>query len=98
MPINGQPEAIPGHTDSVVCNHDQALSALVERDIHPRCPGIDRIFHQFLDCRGRALHYLAGGDAVHQDRRQQADLIGHLLHTLCTSDRRRGALPLVTTE
>ena len=58
-------------------------------DLDPRGAGVERVFHQFLDRRSRALHHFAGGDAVHRrivelanlGRVSVADIGGLILHT-----------------
>ena len=58
---------------SVIGDRDQRLPAIVQADVDPHRTGVDRVFDQFLDRGRRALDDLACGDAVDQDRRQQAD-------------------------
>ena len=61
------------HPAAIVGDPDQPLAAT--RDGHLDAPGagVERVFHQFLDRRGRAFDHLAGGDAVRRRLVELAD-------------------------
>ena len=61
------------HAAAVVGHLDAVDAAVVERDGDARGAGVERVLHQLLHRRGRALDHLAGGDAVDGVRRQDAD-------------------------
>ena len=44
-----------------------------QRDRDPRGAGVERVLDQLLDRGGRPLDHLAGGDAIHQRLRQEAN-------------------------
>lgn len=48
---------IIGHTD-------QALAAILDRNLNSARPGIQRVFNEFLDRRGRTLHHFARRNPV----------------------------------
>ena len=52
------------HAASVIGHFDQVDAASREADGDPGRPGIDRIFHKFLERAGRAFHHFAGGNSV----------------------------------
>ena len=82
MALDRQRQLVGAHPGSVIGDRDQRLPAIVQGDIDPPRTGVDRVFDQFLDRCRRALDDLACGDAVDQDRRQQADC-----HRISLSDR-----------
>jgi len=57
----------------VIGDPDQRLAAIRVIDRDPPRPRIQRVFHQFLDRRGRALHHLARRDLVGHTIRQDAN-------------------------
>ncbi len=65
-PSASMPHAIVGHLDAVD-------AAGVEGDGDARGAGVERVLHQLLHRRRRALDHLAGGDAVDGVRREDAD-------------------------
>ncbi len=73
MPVDRQCQLVGGHAAAIVDDSNQILATLLERDIDTRGAGIDRILDQFLDRRRRALDDFARGDAIDEDRGQQAD-------------------------
>jgi len=68
-------EFIGGDALAVIADADKAHPALFQVNLPPPRPGIQRIFDQFLDHRGRALDHLACGDLVDEDIGKRAD--GH---------------------
>ena len=73
--FDGQRQFVRGHALAVVGNGNERLTAVPDHHVDTPRPGVDGVFHQFLDHRGRALDHLAGGDAVDDGFRQAAD--GH---------------------
>ncbi|MEJ1970486.1 MAG: hypothetical protein WDN03_17940 [Rhizomicrobium sp.] len=69
------------HAVAVVLHQDEIGAAIRDRDVDPRCAGIQRVLDQLLRRRGRPLHHLAGGDAVHGPFREAANLHGGGLYT-----------------
>ena len=63
---HGQRQLVGRDAAAVVDHADQFQSALLDRHVDPRGPGIDGVFHQLLDHAGRPLDHLAGGDLVDQ--------------------------------
>ena len=61
------------HAAAVVGDRDQRAAAVVQRDLDAPRAGVDGVLDQLLDRRGRPLDHLAGGDAVDQIGRQEAD-------------------------
>jgi hypothetical protein len=53
-----------GHAAAIIGHPDQGLAAICDLDGYPLCTGINGVFNQFLDRRGRAFHHLASGDPV----------------------------------
>ena len=64
MALDRKIEFFGGHALAVVDDLDQRAAAVLQRDVDAPGPGVDGIFHQLLDCGGRPLDDLAGGDAV----------------------------------
>lgn len=52
------------HAASVVSHLDQIDTASRKANRDPRSPGIDSIFHKFLERAARAFHHFAGGNSV----------------------------------
>ena len=51
----------------------EAAAAVAQRHIDARGAGVDGVFDQLLHRRGRPLDHLAGGDAVDQIGRKDAN-------------------------
>jgi hypothetical protein len=64
MARQGQRQIVRCHAAPVISDTDQGLATIGQRDIDPPRTGIQRVLHQFLDRRGRALHHLARRDPV----------------------------------
>ena len=62
-----------GHADPVVGHPDELAARVLQLHGDGARPGVDRVFHQLLDHRGRPLHDLARGDLVHEVIRQPVD-------------------------
>jgi hypothetical protein len=73
MALDGERQLVCRHAAAVIGNRDQPAPAVLQCDIDARGACIDRVFNQFLDCRGGTLDDLARGDAVNEDRRQKTD-------------------------
>jgi hypothetical protein len=58
---------------AVVGHADQRLAAVGHGDLDPRGPGVERVLHQLLHGRGRALHHLSRRDAVDRGLVQRAN-------------------------
>ncbi len=71
--LHGQGEVVGAHAAAVIDHLDALDAAAGERDRDARRPGVERVLDQLLDRRRRTLDHLAGGDAVDQRLRQQAD-------------------------
>ena len=70
--LDGEGEVIGVHAATVVGNADQRTTGRFDAHRDAARPGVDRVLDQFLDGGGGALHHLAGGDAVDQDRVEAA--------------------------
>ena len=55
---------------------DERLAAVLERDAHVPCAGVERVLHQLLHHRGRSLDDLARGDLIGDGVRQDGDAAG----------------------
>jgi len=75
MAFDSQHQFFRAHALAVVGNGNERLAAVPDHHVDTSGTGVDGVFHQFLDHRGRALHHLAGGDAVDDGFRQAAE--GH---------------------
>ncbi len=73
VPLDRQDQLFRGHPAAIVDNRDQGLAAVFQCDVDAPGAGVDRVFDQFLDRRGRPFDDFAGGDAVDEDRRQKTD-------------------------
>ena len=74
--LDGERELVPRHALAVIADGDEALAAVAQHHLDAARAGVDRVLDQLLHRRGGALHHLAGGDAVDQDRRQLANRHG----------------------
>ena len=63
---------------AVVGDADQALAAAGGDDVDPPRAGVERVLDELLDDARRALHHLAGGDAVDDVVGKTADRHGVL--------------------
>ncbi len=68
-----QRQAVRVHAAAVVGHLDAVDAAGVERHRDPRRTRVERVLHQLLHRRRRALDHLAGGDAIDGVGRQDAD-------------------------
>ncbi len=66
--------AVIGHLDTIPPSRGQP-------HLDPTGPGIQRVFHQFLDHRGGALDHLAGSDLVHDGIGQDMYPHAHLIRS-----------------
>src|SRR5262249_54416314 len=73
MPLDRERQLLRIHTDAVVGDGDEALTPVLQRHLDARRTRIDRIFDQLFDRRSRPLDDFAGGDAIDEGRRKQAD-------------------------
>ncbi len=73
MTGHGQRQLVGGDSAAVVRHANQLQPALLNRHVDPPGAGIDRVFHQFLDDARRPLDHLAGGNLIHDARRQLAN-------------------------
>jgi len=62
--FHGESERLGIHAFAVVFNEDQRRPAASDGDRNMLGASVQRVFREFLHGGGRALHYLAGGDAV----------------------------------
>ena len=65
MRRNGQGEIFRLDTAAVVHDPHEGDAALLEGDVDPSRPRVQRVLEQFLDHAGRPLHHLPGRDPVH---------------------------------
>ena len=77
MPLQRQQGVLRPHPTPVVEDPDQGTSTPLHRDFDFFRTGIQGIFHQLLDHRGRPFHHLSGGYPIRHHFRQQADLLAH---------------------
>jgi hypothetical protein len=73
MALERQRQLLRRHADAVVGDADQRAPAVAQVDGDSGGAGVERVFDQLLDGRGRALDDLAGGDLVDQVVRQPSD-------------------------
>ena len=64
VPRYGELEFVLGDAGAVVDHADEAEPAARRRNLDARRPGIERVFHQFLDDARGPFDDLAGGDLV----------------------------------
>ena len=83
----GQFQLVGSDTATVVGNADFGDAALAYRHSDAGCPGVQRVFDQFLDYRGRPLHHLAGGDLSGDVGRQLVDGHGGLVADEAEADQ-----------
>ena len=62
--IDGQRQIFRRHAVAIVGDADPPPPATIGENVDPARPGVDGVFHQFLDHARRPLDHLAGGDAV----------------------------------
>src|SRR5690606_5936936 len=67
-----QRELVGRDAAAVVAHADELRPARLELDADRPRPGIERVLDQLLDHRRGALHHLAGGNLVHEVRRELA--------------------------
>ena len=73
MARQGQRQVVGGNAAAVIGDTDQAYAAFFELHVDLRGAGVEAVFQQFLEHRGRALHHLAGGDLADQQVGQWFD-------------------------
>jgi len=66
MALQCQQGILAGHAVTVISDADQATTSTTDLQADIGGSGIQRIFHQFLGNRGRALHHFTGSDLVGQ--------------------------------
>ena len=66
MTLERQRQLLGRHADAVVGDPDERSPAVAQLDGDRAGSGVERVFDQLLDRRGRALDDLAGGDLVHE--------------------------------
>jgi len=71
--LDREVEIVRRHAASVIDDADQPPAAGLDRDLDGPRPGIDGVLDEFLHGRGRALHDLAGRDAVDEHGIEAAD-------------------------
>ncbi len=64
MPLETEPRIVWLHPDAVVFDADELLAAVLDRHRHARRAGVDGVFDQLLDDRGRTLDDLTSGNLV----------------------------------
>ncbi len=77
MARQGQRQILMGDAATIIAHPQQLHAALLDIDINASSAGIQAVFQQLLDDRGRPFHHFTGGDLVGQPRRQQM-YSGHL--------------------
>ena len=73
MALDRQGQFVGDKTVAVVGHQDAGQAAAVGLDLDMAAAGVQGVFDQLLDRARRALHHLAGGDAVDEFWRQAAD-------------------------
>ena len=73
MPLERKCHFGGGHSAAVVGYFDPAKTAFTKPHNDVDCPGIDRIFDQFLERRGRPFNHFPRSDAVDQVFGKAAD-------------------------
>ena len=91
VPLDREEKLVAGHADAIVAHRNEALPAGQKRHLDAGGSGVDRVLDQLFHRRGRALHHLAGGDAVDDDRRELAQ---HRRHCAPWGTRRQASLRL----
>ena len=64
MPFQREPRVLDRHAAAVVADEDPVHAPAIDLHVDARRPGVERVFDQLLDDRGRPLHDLARGDPV----------------------------------
>ena len=75
MPFHRQGKLVSRQTMAIIGHEDAGEATAVGLDLYVPGASVEGVLHQFLDRAGRALHHLAGGDAVDQFGREAMD--GH---------------------
>ena len=57
-------QIVPGNSAAIIGHPDQFDSALGKLHGYFGCSRIQAVLQQLLECRGRALHYLASGNLI----------------------------------
>ncbi len=73
VPLERQQRVVLRHAAAVVLDADERAAAGEELDLDTRGAGVERVLHQLLDHRGRALDDLARGDLVGDPVGKDAD-------------------------
>ena len=66
-------QVIRGDATAVITHLEQLHATLFNIHLDAFCAGIQAVFQQFLDYRGRAFNYLTGSNLVRQPRAEQLD-------------------------
>ncbi|MNN22664.1 hypothetical protein D3C81_1360310 [compost metagenome] len=78
-----------GRDAAAIVTHPQQLDpALLDINIDALGAGVEAVFQQFLDHRGRTFNHLTGGDLVRQPWAEQFDTgssVQHFVHSLDAS-------------
>ena len=98
VPLHGEREVVGGHAVPVIDHLDAVDAAALEADRDAGGAGVERVLDQFLDHGGRPLDHLAGGDAVDQAFREQADSRHGSVYRGQGAGARRGDRPSVNGE
>ena len=89
------------HTAAVIRNFDEGHTATAHLYTHQGSPGINAVFHQLLDHRGRTLHHLSGRHLAGQHIAHAVDfaigLLRHILQANSTTGQQERQ-PCITTE
>ena len=64
VPLEAEPRILERHSLAVVDNLYQSPAGILDDELDVGGTGIDSVFQEFLDDRGRALHHLTGGYLV----------------------------------
>ena len=64
MPLNRYGEILRAHAFAVVGHANECGAALFDRDGNFRRTGVQGIFYELLNYRGRTLYHLASGNAA----------------------------------
>ena len=75
MALHREREFVGRHAGAVVGDRDEVAATLAHDHVDAPRAGVDGVLDEFLDRARRALDHLAGGDAVDERLRQDAD--GH---------------------
>ena len=73
MTLKGQQRIVPHHAGPIVHNADQLAAATFYLDTDASGTCVKCIFQELFDDRGRTIHYLAGGDLVGDQIRENTD-------------------------